>query len=82
MARAPARVAGKTNLGNRRVQGTVHVETVGTADKPGLLALDSVADTGVVTTYYLWVDSTGDLRILNAVPTDQDADGDVVGGQS
>jgi len=32
--------------------------------------------------YYLWVDSTGDLRIHTAAPTDEDMDGAVVGGQS
>lgn len=82
MARAAARVAGKTNLGSRRVQGTVHVETVGTADKPSLLALDAVDDDGVVTTNYLWVDQNGDLRIGTAVPTDEDSDGTIVGTQS
>ena len=37
------------------------------------------SDAGVVTTYYLWVDSTGDLRIHKAIPTNQDGDGSVVG---
>lgn len=54
----------------------------GIADKPGVLMLDAVSDAGVVTTHYLWVDSTGDLRIHNAYPANQDGDGSVVGGQS
>jgi hypothetical protein len=32
--------------------------------------------------YYLWVDSTGDLRIHTAKPADTDADGAVVGDQA
>ena len=31
--------------------------------------------------YYLWIDSTGDLRIKSSEPT-TDTDGSVVGGQS
>jgi hypothetical protein len=46
-------------------------------DKPGLLVL-----AGPSTRYaYLWVDSTGDLRINGTKPADQDADGMVVGAQ-
>lgn len=32
--------------------------------------------------YYLWVDSSGDLRISDTEPTDKDTDGTVVGTQS
>jgi hypothetical protein len=83
MARAPAREDGKTNTGSRRVQGQLHVETHEVPDQPSLLVLDAVADTtGAVTSYYLWVDSSGDLRIDDVKPTDQDGDGAIVGGQS
>jgi hypothetical protein len=37
-------------------------------------------EAGVV--YYLWVDSTGDLRISSTKPTTFDSDGTVVGTQS
>lgn len=37
-------------------------------------------EAGVV--YYLWVDSTGDLRIGSAEPSTPDSDGTVVGTQS
>jgi len=46
-------------------------------DDPGCLVL--YAHNGVP--YYLWVDNTGDLRIHTAAPTDEDADGDIVGTQ-
>jgi len=38
------------------------------------------SEAGVV--YWLWVDSTGDLRIGSAEPTTHDSDGTVVGTQS
>jgi hypothetical protein len=41
--------------------------------------MDSVNDSGVITTWYLWVDHTGKLRISNALPADQDSDGTVFG---
>ena len=60
-----------------------YVQAPSVPDRPSLLALDAVADgTGARTTWYLWVDSAGDLRIHNAIPTDQDADGTVVGTQT
>jgi hypothetical protein len=52
----------------------------GGAEKPGMLVLYSGEATGVP--YYLWVDSSGDLRIHTAAPTDEDMDGTVVGSQS
>lgn len=50
----------------------------GGSEKPGLLCLRDHTDA----LWYLWVDHTGDLRIHNAIPTDEDADGTVVGAQS
>lgn len=48
------------------------------AGKVSILALqDSDGET-----HYLWFDTTGDLRVGTAVPTDPQADGSVVGGQS
>lgn len=63
-------------------QGGIACCAKATADKPGILRLDAVADDGTVTPYYLWVDSTGDLRIHTSIPTNQDSDGTVVGTQS
>jgi len=63
-------------------QGGVGCLAKAAADKPGLLRMDAVSDAGAITTYYLWVDSTGDLRINSGIPTDQDSDGTVVGTQS
>jgi len=64
------------------LQGGVACCAKNAANKPGLLRLDAVDDNGNVTAYYLWVDSNGKLRIHNAIPTDQDSDGTVVGTQS
>lgn len=73
----PANSAGVTDLH----QGIQHA-CAKAHDTPGLIALESIASGGTKTTYYLWVDGTGDLRIHNAYPTDQDADGTIVGTQS
>jgi hypothetical protein len=75
--------AGVTSLGTGMSQGMVVIDTVATPEKPSILCLYAVADTtGVKTPYYLWVDSTGDLRIHTAVPTNQDSDGTIVGAMS
>lgn len=77
--------AGTIRFGSRRkgVQGEVHIETTATANKPALLALDAVSPSdGSVTTYYLWVDSAGKLRISSAKPTTEVSDGTIVGSQS
>jgi hypothetical protein len=51
-------------------------------DAPGMLALDTINASGVLASYYLWVDSSGDLRIASAIPTNQDSSGAIVGTQS
>lgn len=68
---------------NEQTHGKLHVESPDKADAPSCLILNSVSDAGVVTPRFLWVDSTGDLRIkADTPPTNQDADGTVVGTQS
>jgi len=52
----------------------------GVAEKPGILAMD-MNNAGNLTTYYLWVDSAGKLRIGTAIPADENAEGTVVGAQ-
>ena len=70
-----------TTLGKGDKQHVLYVQSEEVAEKPSIIALDaSVA--GVRTTYYLWVDSTGDLRIHTSIPTDEDSDGTVVGDQT
>lgn len=54
----------------------------GYTDKPAILAMDAVGASGAITTYYLWFDRTGDLRTANAIPTDEDGSGTIVGTQS
>ena len=74
---------GVTAIGTGVDQGILHVKTQAVKEKPSIIALDAVnASSGARTTHYLWVDSTGDLRIHNAIPTDEDSDGTVVGSMS
>lgn len=56
------------------------LQSKGDSSEPGFVVLQTAADVQ----YYLWVDSTGDLRIsaANTKPTSYDADGTVVGTQS
>jgi len=76
------RSIGVSTLGDGVHQAILHVKTIVAPDKPSILALDAVADTtGVRTTYYLWVDTSGNLRIGSSIPTNQDGEGTVVGQQ-
>jgi hypothetical protein len=55
----------------------------GTPEKPGVIALESSADTtGERTRYFLWMDTNGALRAHTAIPTNQDGDGSAVGSSS
>ena len=54
------------------------LQSKGDTAKPGFVVLQTAADVQ----YWLWVDSTGDLRIHTAEPTSFDVDGTVVGTQS
>jgi hypothetical protein len=64
-------------LGSRRneKQSILMIPAKAEADKPGLLDLQDVDDSGVVGDHYLWVDHSGNLRMHTSVPTDQDSDG-------
>ena len=48
------------------------------ANRPSILVLDVVDDSGNVNSYYLWIDSNGKIRINNSLPSDQDSDGTVI----
>ena len=77
------RAIGVSTLGDGTHQAILHIKTIAVANKPSILAMDMVnASTGARTTYYLWVDSTGDLRIHTSIPTTEVSDGTVVGAQS
>ena len=74
---------GVTVIGEGDSQTILVVNTVAEEEKPSIISLYATADTtGTKTPYYLWVDSTGDLRIHTSVPTNQNGDGTVVGAQS
>jgi len=51
----------------------------GLANKPSGIVLDAVDSAGAVVTYWLWIDSTGQLRTATAEPTDEDGSGSRVG---
>lgn len=51
----------------------------GGAEKPGQLCLYTGEASGVP--YWLWIDSSGNLRKHTSAPTDEDADGTTLGGQ-
>jgi hypothetical protein len=50
------------------------------ADKPGILLLQDVDDSGVYGDHYLWFDSNNNLRTHTSKPTNQDSDGSAVAG--
>jgi len=54
------------------------LQSKGAVAKPGFIVLKTAAKVQ----YWLWVDSTGDLRIHTAEPTAYDADGAIVGTQA
>ena len=49
------------------------------ADKPGLIMMQDVDDSGVVGDHYMWFDSNNNLRTHTSKPTDQDSDGTAIG---
>lgn len=75
----PLAIGGALHIGDAAdTEGNqVHIFDGG-AEKPGAVVFYS----GAGTPYYVWVDTTGDLRIHTAYPTDEDMDGAAVGGQS
>jgi len=75
--------AGVTVIGKGDNQSILVVNTATVEQKPSIICLYSSTDTtGAKTPYYLWVDSTGDLRLHTSIPTDEDSDGNVVGAMS
>ena len=77
-------IEGESRIGDGRpnIRGLFYVEA---RDAPGLgsvLALDAVDNTGVISTWYLFIASDGDLRVSETFPTNTNTDGTVVGGQS
>ena len=68
---------GTNNLPNQ-LSADVTIDGVTSPYQPGMIELKEADGTP----HYLWVDSTGDLRIHTAIPTDAEADGTIVGTQS
>jgi len=87
--RSTTKDQGETRFENVHGRGSLYVKGVDGANKPSVLMMDSVDDSGVVKTWGIWVDSTGDVRIievgntaLSSAITNQDGDGTIVGTQS
>ena len=60
--------------------GIFHVKSIDPS-LGGVLALDGVDSSGNVTTVFIWVSTSGKLRIGTTLPTDTES-GTVVGSQS
>lgn len=74
---------GITTIGNKDSQTVLVIDTKKAIQSPSIICLHATADTtGVLTPYYLWVDTAGKLRIHTAIPTDENSDGTIVGAQS
>jgi len=69
---------GTDNLANPLLPTVTCVDGTVGKYQPGMIELKEADGTP----HYLWVDSTGDLRIHTAIPTDPEANGTIVGTQS
>jgi len=69
---------GTDNLSNPNMPSVTTVSGVVGNFQPGMLEMKEADGTP----HYMWVDSTGDLRIHTSIPTDPEADGAIVGTQS
>ena len=84
MADTQARIGpGITNIGNGDQQTVLVIDTKKAGQSPSIICLHATADTtGILTPYYLWVDTAGKLRIHTSMPTDENSDGTIVGAQA
>lgn len=77
-----ALLEGLTTFGTPQSRGIVGMEaSTRVLNAPGML-LFKTNNAGTVQSSYVWVDSSGTMRISNVLPTNQDADGTVVGTQT
>jgi hypothetical protein len=76
----PNTISGITNFGTPKQAGGVRCMAAG-ANFPGVLVLQSFL-AGNPIEWYLWVSSTGALRIGAVYPTAPDTDGTVIGTQT
>jgi len=68
-------------IGSRKndKQAILAIPAQAAANKPGILCLQEVDDSGVVGEVYIWPDSASALRYGTAIPTNQDGEGTVIG---
>ncbi|MCK9601788.1 MAG: hypothetical protein M0R06_22280 [Sphaerochaeta sp.] len=79
MAYTPNRAVSSAGGTEGRQQFIWEIAAATVADKPGILSLVAVNDSGVRTPYFYWTDSNGILRQHTSIPTNQDSDGSAVG---
>ena len=79
MARAAEAQDGYSDFGGGRNKAWIRVkapqiDTAGTglSDKPSGIVLEAVSNAGVVTSYWIWIDSNGMMHSSTSEPTDQD----------
>lgn len=63
-------------------QTIIGIPAQAAANKPGILMLQDVDDSGVVGEHYEWYDHTGAKRTSTSIPTNQDSDGTVISGNT
>jgi hypothetical protein len=75
---------GESDFGTPQTRGIVGAIAQATSTNlPGLFHYQTIKNSdGTVLDFYTWVDENGKLRILNAIPANQNADGTIVGTQS
>lgn len=78
MAYTPNRAVSSAGGTEGRQQFIWEIAAATVADKPGILSLVAVNDSGVRTPYFYWTDSNGILRQHTSIPTNQDSDGTAV----
>lgn len=74
----PSTQLNTTNFGTAQgasTVGSVRLVSGGAADQPGVLQLDAINDSAVVTTWRYWTDSSGRMRRASTYPTDQNGSG-------
>ena len=71
-----------TFFGDRRnrQQMILGIPAQSASDKPGILCLQDVDNSGVIGNNYFWFDSTGQPRYDTSIPTNQDSDGTAMSG--
>jgi hypothetical protein len=74
----PADGESRMGASQEGIQGILYVPSQGGAGKGSILALDGIDASGVVTTWYFYVTSGGQLRVGSIIPTSTETGGGAV----